>query len=233
MNGARPTAFLAALSLTVALATATHASAGPLDAFTEAQLASALRGGGLDGAFAQGAALGQPDGFLKNPKVRIPLPPALKRMEGVLKTFGMEKELKALEVAMNRAAEAAVPEAKVVVIDAIKGMSLKDAKAILTGPDDAATQYFMRSTTAPLTAKLRPLVEKATAQVAVAKAYDKLVARGARYGVIDAERADLDAWVTRKALDGLFTTLAEHERAIRKDPLKLGSALLRDVFGAI
>ena len=132
-------------------------AAASLDNYSETQLASALRGALAEGAAKSTVTLGKPDGFLGNPKVRIPLPPALKRLESVLKTFGMEKETKALVVAMNRAAEAAVPEAKAVMLDAIKGMSLADAQVILRGPDDAATQYFKRSTSAPLTAKLLPL----------------------------------------------------------------------------
>jgi len=220
-------------ALLVALLATGVASAAALDGFSEAQLASALRGALDEGTARAVAKLGKPDGYLADPKVRIPLPPALAKSERVLKALGLGKETQALVVAMNRAAEAAVPEAKAVVLDAVKRMTVADARAILGGPDDAAIAYFERKTRVPLTEKLTPIVQRATGQVKLAQASSALLAKAARYRLIDPKAADLDAWVTRRALDGLYLTIAEQERALRQDPLGQSSRLLRDVFGAL
>jgi hypothetical protein len=134
---------------------------------------------------------------------------------------------------MNRAAEQAVPEARTLLVEAVRRMSIADAKAILNGPDDAATQYFRRHTETLLTARLQPIVRQATRRVQVAEAYNQYAGRAARFGLIKKEDADLDAYVTRKALEGLYVTIAEEERAIRHHPVQQGSDLLRKVFGSL
>jgi hypothetical protein len=222
---------LAAAVLVFALSGA--ASAATLDAYTEKQLVTALRGALEKGTTDAVLKLGKQDGYLGDPKVRIPLPSGVAKHEKTLRKLGLGKQTDALLAAMNRAAESAVPEAKALVLDAVKTMSVDDARKILTGPDDAATQYFQTRTREPLNKKLLPLVQKATEQAKVAKAYASLAGKAAKYGLIKAEDAQLDAWVTRKALDGLYFTIAENERAIRKDPLKATSNLLRDVLGAL
>ncbi|MEP7314571.1 MAG: DUF4197 domain-containing protein [Pseudomonadota bacterium] len=174
--------------------------------------------------------LGRKDGFLGNPEVRIPLPGKLEKAQGMLKILGLNSQTDALVTAMNRAAEAAVPEARVLLVDAVKQMSIQDAAAILTGAPDAATQYFRRKTSGKLTERLQPLVGKATQQVQLAKRYDDVAGKASQLGLIDAKDANLDGYVTRKALDGLFLMMAREEQAIRKDPLGQASSLLRQVF---
>lgn len=194
--------------------------------------------GGLKEALTQGATkavglLGKPDGFLGNPKVKIPLPESLEKAEGLMRSFGMGKYADELQTTMNRAAEAAVPEAKILLVNSIKQMSVQDAKAILTGGDDAATQYFKRTTSAPLGEKFRPIVKKAMAKVKLADKYEKFAGKAAKYGLIKAEDANLENYVTSKALDGLYLMIAEEEKAIRTDPVGAAGGLAKKVFGLL
>ena len=194
--------------------------------------------GGLKEALTQGAGsavglLGKTDGFLGNPKVKIPLPENLQKVEGMVRGFGGGRYVDELETAMNRAAEAAVPEAKTLLVNAIKQMSVEDAKGILSGGDDAATQYFKRSTSEPLAKKFLPIVKKATAKVQLADKYNQFAGKAAKFHLIDAKDANLDDYVTRKALDGLYLIIAEQEKAIRKDPIGTGSKVIGKVFGSL
>jgi hypothetical protein len=134
---------------------------------------------------------------------------------------------------MNRAAEAAVPEARNLLVDGVKKMSVQDAKAILSGGDTAATEYFRRSSHAALHDRFLPIVKSATKKVGVAQRYRELAEPAATFGLIKSEHADLDEYVTLKALDGLYFMLGEEEKKIRKDPVGTGSAILRRVFGAL
>lgn len=193
----------------------------------------ALRQALTQGASAAVASLGKPDGFLGNPKVKIPLPENLQKAEKLMRKLGMGKHADELIVTMNRAAEAAVPEAKALLLDAVKQMTLQDAKAILTGGDDSVTQYFQRTTSEPLTVKFLPIVRQATERVELAKKYNRYAKQAAKLGLLDKEDASLEAYVTDKALDGLFLMIAEEERAIRKNPLGQASSLLQKVFGAL
>ena len=177
------------------------------------------------------AQLGTANGFLGNPQVKIPLPGALKTAESGLRMMGMGKQTDELVVAMNRAAESAVIEAKPLFMNAIKNMSFQDARAIVTGGDDAATQYFKRTTSDQLTAKFLPIVKQATAKVDLAEKYNAVAGQASKFGVLDAKSANVEGYVTQKTLDGLFLVMAEQERAIRKDPIGTGSALLKRVFG--
>ncbi len=194
--------------------------------------------GGLKDALIQasGAAVGKlgvADGFFKNPKVKIPLPDSLQKVEKGLRMFGMGKQADELVLRMNRAAEAAVPEAKVLLVDAVKQMSVEDAKNILTGGDDAATQYFKKTTSAPLMEKFLPIVTKATEDVQLAQQYNKFAASGEKYGLVKKEQANLEQYVTQKTLDGLYLMMAEEEKSIRKNPLGASTSLIKKVFGAI
>ena len=191
---------------------------------------------GLKAALNQGASravakLGVTDGFLKNPKVKIPLPPALKKADKALRMVGMGGQADDLVVAMNRAAEVAVPEAKVLLVDAVKQMSLDDARQILTGGDDAATQYFRRVSYDQLQQRFQPIVKQKTDRAQLAKQYNGLAAQAAQFGLVETKDATVESYVTRKALDGLFSVIAEEERAIRRDPLGQSSQILRSVFG--
>lgn len=193
---------------------------------------------GLKEALNRGAAaavdgLGRPGGFLADQRVRIPLPEKVQDAEKMLRRLGGGKYADQLVETMNRAAETAVVEAKPILWQAVRQMSVQDAGAILRGEDDAATQYFRQATTPQLTTKLRPLVEAATQKVGVARKYEKFAGRASQFGLLDAKDADLDAYITEKALDGLFLMIAEEEKAIRKDPVATGSAIIKKVFGSL
>jgi hypothetical protein len=193
---------------------------------------------GLKAALNQGATravaqLGVTDGFLKNPKVKIPLPPALKKADKALRMVGMGSQADELVVAMNRAAEAAVPEAKVLLVDAVKQMSLDDARQILTGGDDAATQYFRKVSYDKLQQRFLPIVKQKTDRAQLAKQYNDLAGQAAQLGLVESKDANVESYVTHKALDGLFFMIAEEERAIRRDPLGQSSKILQSVFGAL
>ena len=179
------------------------------------------------------AQLGKPDGFLGNAKVRIPLPESLQKVEGMARKLGLAKQADELVGTINRAAEAAVVEAKPLLVDAVKKMSIKDAKYILTGPQDAATQYFRTTTSAQLAQKFLPVVKKATAKVQLADKYNAFAGKAAKLKLMDEKDANLDAYVTQKAIDGLFLMVAEQEKQIRQDPIGTGSSLLKKVFGAL
>jgi hypothetical protein len=215
------------------LVTLSPARAAGLDAISADESGGALRQALSQGATAAVASLGRPDGFLGNPKVKIPLPESLQKAEKLMRKLGMGKRADELITTMNRAAEAAVPEAKELLVNAVKQMSLQDAKAILTGGDDSATQYFKRTTSAPLTEKFLPIVKKATEKVKLAEKYNRYAKQAAKLGLLDEKDASLEDYVTQKALDGLFFMVAEEERAIRKNPLGQASSLLQKVFGAL
>jgi len=150
-----------------------------------------------------------------------------------MRLLGMGDEADALVVAMNRAAEAAVPEAKTLLVSAVKQMSLTDARQILTGSDDAATQYFRKVSYDKLEQKFLPIVKQTTDKVALSQQYNHFVGQAAQYGLVDSKDANVEGYVTRKALDGLFVMIAAEERAIRKDPLGQSSQILEKVFGSI
>jgi hypothetical protein len=185
---------------------------------------------GIDAAVGK---LGVTDGFLKNPQVKIDLPPKFAKAESMMRMLGVGDQLDQLVTSMNRAAEAAVPESKVLLKQALKQMSVEDAKRILTGGDDAATQYFKQATYAPLKAKFSPIISRETAKVKLGETYDAVAKKAVALGVLKPEDATLQSYVTDKTLDGLFLMMAQEERAIRKDPLGQASSLLKKVFGAV
>jgi hypothetical protein len=220
------------LSCIAALAVSGSAAAG-LDDITNAEALRGLRQALTDGSLAAVAKLGVHDGFFANPKVKIPLPPSLQRVERGLRAFGMKKEADELVLAMNRAAEAAVPEAKQLLTDAVKRMSAQDAKAILTGGDTAATDYFKRTTRPQLTQRFLPIVKNATDRVGLAQQYNALAGQAAALGLVKEEDANIERYVTQKALDGLYFMIGEQEKAFRRDPVGASSAIVRKVFGAL
>ncbi len=177
--------------------------------------------------------LGRPDGFFADPDVRIPLPGKLHEARRTLNRLGLRKQTAALDLAINRAAETAVAQARALLADAITTMTLADAMAILKGPDDAATQYLRDTMGASLSKALMPIVGRATADIDLARTYDAVAAKASKFGLVQPEDASLDAYVTRKALDGLFLMMAREEAAIRKNPLGQADALLRTVFGSL
>ncbi|MBD5801367.1 hypothetical protein AZOA_07810 [Azoarcus sp. Aa7] len=194
--------------------------------------------GGLREALTQGAGravemLGRKDGFLANKKVKIPLPDGLAQVEPVMRMAGRGKDFDNLVTAMNRAAEAAVPEAKTLLVDAVKQMSVEDARNILTGGDDSATRYFKSKTQARLGEKFLPIVKQSTDRLALAGQYNKLAGQAASFGLVKGEDAQIEGYVTRKALDGLYVMIAEEEKAIRRNPMQAAGSLAQKVFGML
>ena len=202
-------------------------------AVTETEAASGIRAALERGASAAVQLLGRTDGFLGNPKVRIPLPGFLNDASKLLKLTGQQHRVDELITAMNRAAEAAVPEARTLLVNAVRSMSVEDARRILTGGDDSATRFFAEKTRTPLTARFLPIVTKATDRVGLADKYNALAGKAAGVGLLSAKDANLQQYVTGKALDGLYLTIGEEERKIRSDPVGTGSAILKKVFGSI
>ncbi len=216
----------------------TTPSSTPATSVSQADAASGLREALAQGAQRGIRELGRADGFWGNDARRIPLPRALQRVEPVLRQAGQGARIDEFHLSMNRAAERAVPAAAEVIGDAVRRMSFDDARAILTGGDDAATQYLRRTAGPALAERFRPIVAQATGEVGATRQYRALTQRegvgavlGALGGSGASSAADLDGYVTDKALDALFAQIADEERAIRRDPVKRGSELLRRVFG--
>lgn len=203
-----------------------------------AELSNADAVNGLKQALTDGSAaavkmLGQDNGYFGNAKVKIPLPPSLQKIESGLRMMGMKKQADELVLSMNRAAEAAAPEAKQLLVDAVKKMSVQDAKAILTGGDTAATDYFRRTTQDQLTQRFLPIVKKSTDRVGLAQQYNSLAGQGASLGLVKKDDASIETYVTRKALDGLYLMIAEQEKAFRQNPVGATSDIVKKVFGAL
>lgn len=175
--------------------------------------------------------LGRANGYWENPQVRIPLPESLRRVEKTLRRYGLERYVDDFSESLNRAAEAAVPAAKPVLLAAIRDMSLDDAVGIVRGDEDAATNYFRMHTDAVLHERLKPIVAQATARANVTAAYKRLMKKVTVLDkTVDSGHLDLDAYVTRAALDGLYLLMAEEERRIRRNPLARTTDLLKKVF---
>ena len=200
---------------------------------SETDAASGVRGLLERGAVSAIALLGKNDGFLGNPLVRIPMPGYLNDAAKLLKTFGQQKRVDALLLAMNRAAEAAMPEAKTLLVGAVKAMSVEDALQVVRGGDNSVTEFFSGKTREPLGTTFLPIVTKATEKVSLADKYNSLAGKAASFGIVKPEDANIQQYVTTKALDGLFLMIGEEERKIRKDPVATGSAILKKVFGAL
>jgi hypothetical protein len=194
--------------------------------------------GGLKDALTQGAQiavkqLGKPGGFSDNDEVRIELPGKLGKAAQTMKMMGMGEQVEELEASMNKAAEAAVPQAQAILVDAVKKMTVSDAKAILVGGEDSATQYLNKSSREQIRAKFLPIVKQATDKVGVAQQYNSFAGQAAALGVVDAKSANVENYVTEKALDGLFKMIAEQEASIRQNPAGAATSLAKKVFGAL
>ncbi len=234
--------FLAVLATTTQAGWLDQLKEKVLDSGAASQTATALTNdemiGGLRAALEKGVAiavaqLGQTDGFFGNPQVRIPLPDHLQTVSKGLRLVGQEKYADEFELTMNRAAEAAVPEAKAIFMDAIHNMSIEDAKGILNGGDDAATRYFRKVGEERLFDRMLPVVKETTTRTGVTNSYNALVKQLDFLGtVVDTESLNLDNYVTEKGLDGLFLLIAQEEKRIRENPVARTTDLLKKVFGA-
>lgn len=177
--------------------------------------------------------LGTKGGYLDDLQVRIPVPEALHKVERTLRDFGQDQVVDDFIGTLNRAAERAAPEAVDIFVDVISSMTLEDARNILNGPDDAATQFFRKRSEVRLGKKFRPVIEQATARVGVTSAYKDMLRRaGPLASLIDKDAQDLDGYITARALDGLFLKLAAEEKLIRENPAARTTELLRKVFGS-
>ena len=221
------------LSLAAGLALSSSAFALSL-----ADLSQSDASGGLKDALIQGAQvavqqLGAPGGFSNNPDVRIELPGNLGKAARTMKMMGMGAQVTQLETSMNQAAEAAVPQAQALLVESVKKMTVQDAKSILAGPEDSATQYLNKTSREQLRAKFLPIVQQTTAQVGLAQQYNAFAGQAAAFGVIDAKSANIESYVTEQALDGLFEMIAKQEASLRQNPAGAATSLAKKVFGAL
>lgn len=185
------------------------------------------------GAIAAVKSLGQPNGFLGNDKVRIPLPGVLDDVANLLRNLGQGARLDDLVVAMNQAAESAVPLARDMLVSAVKTMNVQDAKKILTSGDNSVTQFFAERTRTDLSRKFLPVVTRVTGRVNLSDKYNQIAGKAAGLGLLKDDQVSIERYVTAKTLDGLYFMIGEEERKIRQDPVGTGNALLQKVFGAL
>ena len=228
--------FSSAASYALGLATMSawhQAHALSLGDLTRTEASQGLKAVLEQGAMAAVALLGKPGGFLDNPKVRIPLPGFLADASRFLRAMGRGQQVDELEVAMNRAAEAAVPLAQELLTHAVKSMTVNDAKKILAGGGTSVTDFFAEKTRAPLTVRFLPVVTRATEKVELAEKYNRVAGKAVGMGIVKKEDAAIEPYVTRKSLDGLYAMIGEEEKKIRQDPAGSGSAILRKVFGSL
>lgn len=211
-----------------------------LPALSLADLSQKDAGAGVKAALERGAQiavelLGKENGFWGNDKVRIPLPDWIQKAEMAIKFMGRSKDVEALKLGVNRAAESAVPQAKTLLVDAAKSMSTQDAKSILTGGENSVTRFFEDKTKAPLNEKFLPIVTTVTSRIGLATQYNALAEQVQKTGLIKLkpEQAKVETHVTAKALDGLYYMIGEEEKKIRSDPVGTGSDILKKVFGGL
>lgn len=200
---------------------------------TDKDASSGLKAALEKGAVAAVGLLGVTDGFLGNDKVRIPLPGFLNDAASILKTLGQGKKVDELITSMNRAAEAAMPMAKDMLLNAVKSMNVSDAKAILTGGENSVTKFFSDKTRAPLGVKFLPVVTQAIEKVGMVDKYNAVAGKAAGFGLVKKEDANMQQYVTGKSLDGLYYMIGEEEKKIRQDPIGAGSDIVKKVFGAL
>ncbi|MFZ6646644.1 DUF4197 domain-containing protein [Undibacterium sp. TJN25] len=198
------------------------------------QDASAGLKAALDKGSSQAVAkLGAENGFLNNEKVKIQLPSILEKARPLLKMTGQGQQLDELVVSMNHAAEAAVPMAKPLLVNAVKSMSVTDAKNILTGGETSVTDFFREKTSAQLSDQFQPIVKKVTDKAGLSAKYNSVMGQASRLGAVSGKEATVEGYVTQRAVDGLYLMIAEEEKAIRQDPIGSGSKIIGKVFGLL
>lgn len=199
---------------------------------TTAELAAGLKEALEVGTVNVVEQLGRPGGFADDPKVRIPLPQSLASVQSALGALGMSAMLDELEQRLNAAAEMATPKAKDLFLQAIREMTLDDVRGIYEGPDDSATLYFQSKMSRPLAEEMSPIVQASLAETGAVQSYDRVMGRYEQLPFVPDAKANLTTYVVEKGMDGVFSLLAEQEAAIRQDPAKRTTELLRKVFGA-
>jgi hypothetical protein len=215
------------------LVAASAMAADPLAALSNKEASGGLKAALETGSSAAVAKLGVDGGFLNNDKVRIRLPKILEQARPLIAMTGRGQQLEELEVAMNRAAEQAVPMAKPLLINAVKSMTVQDAKRILTGGDTSVTDFFKEKTAAPLTTRFLPIVKGVTDRSQLSGQFNSAMGQVSKLGLATGESATVEGYVTQRALDGLYLMIAEEEKNIRRDPLSYGSKAIGKVFGLL
>jgi len=200
-----------------------------------------LRIGEIGGAFKEALRIGSGnvveklgvvDGFNTDPAIHIPLPEKLNTVKTMLDKVGMSESVDDLELKLNRAAEAATPKAKALFIQAINDMTFDDVKTIYEGPEDSATRYFQKKMSPALIEEMRPIIDNSMSEVGAVKAYDSVMGEYQSLPFVPDVKADLTDHVVQKGIDGIFYYIAKEEAAIRKDPVKQTTDLLKKVFGS-
>lgn len=212
---------------------ASLALAASLADLSNQEAASGLKAALEKGSVAAVTKLGVKDGFLGNDKVKIQLPGILEQARPLLKMSGHGQQLDGLVVSMNRAAEAAVPLAKPLLINAVKSMSVTDAKNILAGGETSVTDFFRDKTSGSLAVKFLPIVKGITDRSGLSSKYNATMAQASKFNLVNEQQATVEGYVTQRALDGLYYMIGEEEKAIRRDPLGAGSKIIGKVFGSL
>lgn len=204
-----------------------------LDDLTNRDATSGLKAALEKGSTAAVSKLGIENGFLNNENVRIALPKILEQAKPLLKMTGRGQQLDDLELAMNRAAETAVPMAKALLLNAVKNMTVTDAKGILAGGETSVTTFFREKTAAQLGVKFLPIVKSVTDRSGLSSQYNKTMAQVSKFSNVPEQQASVEAYVTQRALEGLFYMIGEEEKTIRNDPVGTGSKIIGKVFGVL
>lgn len=207
------------------------AGSGQAAALADGEIVQGLREALAKGTKSAVLQLGKADGFWASDRFRIPLPNTITQADTLLRAGGYGPQLDELHLSFNRAAEKAVPVAADVLSQAVSKLTINDARNILNGPPDAATQYFKTSTGPTLAIQFKPLVAGITSQAGLVKKYDKVMAKGGPFAALAGVKMDVNSYVTQKALDGLFLRVADEEKAIRENPAARTSEMLKKVFG--
>lgn len=197
---------------------------------TNSEIISGLKEALETGAGTVIGQLGAENGFNSDSSIHIPLPSYLSKAQFLMDKAGLGSYTDDLELKLNRAAEAATPKAKALFINAISQMSFDDAKSILNGADDAATQYFKKKTSGDLTKAFTPVVEKTLEEIGVVKSYDRMMAQYKSMPLVPDVKGNLTNYAVEEALNGIFYYLAKEEKAIRENPAKQTTALLKKLF---
>lgn len=199
---------------------------------TTAEVAEGLKQALINGISNGSNMASQLDGYFKNPKIKIPFPPEVKKVEDKLRQIGLGSEVDKFVMTLNRGAEDAAKEAKPIFVAAIKQMTIQDAWSILRGSDNAATEYLKRTTSSLLYDKFKPVIQSSLNKVNATKYYGDIVTRYNKIPLVEKVNPDLTDYATNKAMDGLFILIAEEEKKIRENPVARTTELLKKVFGA-
>lgn len=198
---------------------------------TTAEVAEGLKEALVKGISTGSDLVSVTDGYFKNPEIKIPFPPDIKKVEDALRKIGLGSQVDKFVMTLNRGAEDAAKEAKPIFIAAIKSMTIQDAWSILRGEDNAATEYLKRTTSGLLKEKFKPVIQSSLNKVNATKYYSDIVTRYNQIPLVDKVNPSLDDYATDKAIEGLFLMIAKEEKNIRQDPIARTTELLKKVFG--